>query len=182
MIQCCQPCLERNGTKKEARHILEGELMCDACFRGEDGPDLPRLTRHEYRDLMRLRKRVMEQAEQLRDLKESVCQLQYKRPYVKAVGDLTELEPVKQLTARHFGAERLRMHGNRPHEVAARSVAYKLCRDMGYSLTEIAQAFSCHHTTVIYALRKIERDPELQRTVDELFVQIPKHASAMAAD
>ena len=163
----CHPCLERYRVEKPAAHIVGDTFMCTDCFRDQDPPAL-KITARELRDVINLRKRVRSQDERLRELQETVKQLVYKKKYMRVGGEHSEMEKVKSRVANYFGEDRIRLHGNRPHEVMARYVAYQLCRNMGYSMPEIGQAFCCHHTTVMYALRKVERDVELQRAVTAL--------------
>jgi chromosomal replication initiation ATPase DnaA len=58
---------------------------------------------------------------------------------------------------------------HRQEAVHARWVVIAILKGyMGYTGSQISRALKCNHTTVIYAMRKIEESEQLQRVVEQL--------------
>lgn len=68
-----------------------------------------------------------------------------------------------QAAAEHFGVtvEAILTGTRRPRVVSARHVACWLLRDTGRSFPDVGRTMRRDHSTVIYAVRKVEEDPEL---------------------
>ncbi|PWT80189.1 MAG: hypothetical protein C5B44_05620 [Acidobacteria bacterium] len=166
-MQFCQPCLERKRVQVPATHLAGNTPMCEECF------SEPPRRRYSCRDL---HTSLRHQAFKIKELEREMEELKQllKRRYAKSVnGNSTaELEQVKALTASRFGVNEIPLHSNHRHDVQARAVALRIARDLGYSLQDIAHAFACHHTTVVYAIRKVEREPFLQAAVAEVRQQL----------
>lgn len=66
------------------------------------------------------------------------------------------IEELQLRVAQHYGLKVSELRSGRKSEmVAARSMAFLLCRNRGFSYPQIGRAFECHHTTVVVAVGKM---------------------------
>jgi len=84
-----------------------------------------------------------------------------------------ERQKILDKAATYYGVTKKDITGpgksQRQEVVHARWVVIAILKGyMGYTGSQISRALKCNHTTVIYAMRKIEESEQLQRVVEQL--------------
>ncbi len=125
---------------------------------------------------------LMEQtADNVRDIEGTIRGLKLRgvEHLKKKKAGSNELEKIKIYTALHFGVSVEELLGNKRSKKLsrARQIAFYLCRKLtDASLIEIARAFNRKdHSTVIYAIKKIEEDRKKDRKLNYIVGFLEKH-------
>lgn len=95
---------------------------------------------------------------------------------------------IKRAVAVEFGGttDELSRKSRKRYTVMKRHIAMHLCRHVGMSLTEVAEALDCkHHTTVYYALEHVEAmraaSPSIDKAITRLERVVDDGVKAVAA-
>lgn len=84
---------------------------------------------------------------------------------------------IKRAVAVEFGGttDEISRKSRKRYTVMKRHIAMHLCRHVGMSLTEVAEALDCkHHTTVYYALEHVEAMRAAAPSIDKAITRLER--------